>query len=118
MNKVQNKDCIEYYKDFLENYFMQYTFNDNADDVSQYLKDTTLVNIKNNEFAFEDLAPLMYIQYKTFGIKDKCQIKHVVIDEAQDYGEFQFDVLKSILKKQFYDNFGRYSSGGTFLQRN
>ena len=28
----------------------------------------TLVNIKNNEFAFEDLAPLMYIQYKTFGI--------------------------------------------------
>ena len=26
LNKIQNKDCIEYYKDFLENYFMQYTF--------------------------------------------------------------------------------------------
>lgn len=58
----------------------------------------------------------MYIQYKTFGIKDKCQIKHVVIDEAQDYGEFQFDVLKKYFKKQFYDNFGRYSSGVHFYR--
>lgn len=116
LNKIQNKDCIEYYKDFLENYFMQYTFNDNADDVSQYLKDTTLVNIKNNEFAFEDLAPLMYIQYKTFGIKDKCQIKHVVIDEAQDYGEFQFDVLKSILKSNSMTILGDIAQGVHFYR--
>ena len=39
----------------------------------------------------------MYIQLKVFGIKDKCKVKHVVIDEAQDYGEFQFDVLKNII---------------------
>lgn len=116
LNKIQNKDCIEYYKDFLENYFMQYIFNDNADDVSQYLKDTTLVNIKNNEFAFEDLAPLMYIQYKTFGIKDKCQIKHVVIDEAQDYGEFQFDVLKSILKSNSMTILGDIAQGVHFYR--
>ena len=62
-----------------------------------YLKQNTLFNLKKNEISFEDLAPLMYMQYKIIGIKDKCKIKHVVVDEAQDYGEFQFDVLKTIL---------------------
>ena len=28
------------------------------------------------------------------------------------------EVAKKYFKKQFYDNFGRYSSGSTFLQRN
>ena len=110
-SKIRNMDCVDYYKDFLENYIMNYTFNNGLDDVLQYLKDATLTNIKNNEFAYEDLAPLMYIQYKVFGIKDKCQIKHVVIDEAQDYGEFQFDVLKSILKSNSMTILGDIAQG-------
>ena len=63
----------------------------------EYLKKNTSKNLSKNEISFEDLAPLMYIQLKVFGIKDKCKVKHVVIDEAQDYGEFQFDVLKNII---------------------
>ena len=106
LSKIQEKSCLEYYKDFLNNYLIKIVNENNNDiicenqeltDVVEYLKNSTLLNLKNNEIAFEDLAPIMYLQYKIIGIKDKCKIKHVVIDEAQDYGEFQFDILKTIL---------------------
>lgn len=77
----------------------------------QYLKENTLANLKKNEVSFEDLAPIMYIQFKVFGIKDKCKIKHVVIDEAQDYGEFQFDVLKTILNSNSMTILGDIAQG-------
>ena len=35
------------------------------------LKQNTLNNLSKNEISFEDLAPLMYIQTKIFGIKEK-----------------------------------------------
>ncbi len=76
-----------------------------------YIQQNTLSNLKKNEVCFEDLAPLMYIQFKISGIKDKCKIKHVVIDEAQDYGEFQFDVLKTILNSNSMTILGDIAQG-------
>ena len=91
LDQIPKKDCVKYYKDFIDNYIQ------NSDEVLEYLKKNTSKNLSKNEISFEDLAPLMYIQLKIFGIKEKCKVKHVVIDEAQDYGEFQFDVLKNII---------------------
>ena len=122
LNTIKDKNCIEYYKDFLENYFLQNIhkkIDDNNSELLQiveYLRKNTLSNLKNNEFAFEDLAPLMYIQYKIVGIKDKCKIKHVVIDEAQDYGEFQFDVLKTILDSNSMTILGDIAQGVHFYR--
>ena len=82
----------------------------------QYLKENTLANLKKNEVSFEDLAPIMYIQFKVFGIKDKCKIKHVVIDEAQDYGEFQFDVLKTILNSNSMTILGDIAQGFIIIE--
>ncbi len=39
----------------------------------------------------------MYLKYKLIGIKENFNLKHIVIDEAQDFGEFQFYVLNEIL---------------------
>lgn len=117
LNKIEEKNCIDYYKDFLENYLLQnISDNNEIKEVAQYLKNSTISNIKNNEFAFEDLAPIMYIQYKIKGIKDKCRIKHVVIDEAQDYGEFQFDVLKTILDSNSMTILGDIAQGVHFYR--
>lgn len=91
LSKISKNDCVQYYKDFIDNYLQ------NTNEVMEYLKKNTSCNLSKNEISFEDLAPLMYIQLKIFGIKEKCKLKHVVIDEAQDYGEFQFDVLKNII---------------------
>lgn len=118
IKKVPNSTCIEYYSDFLENFLEDYIKDSNvytnyADfkEMIKYLKQSTLNNIKNKEFAFEDLAPLMYLQYKIYGIKEKTRVKHVVIDEAQDYGEFQFDVLKTILNSNSMTILGDIAQG-------
>jgi len=110
LNKIPKMDCVRYYKDFLANYLID------ENDVLKYLKQNTLYNLKKNEIAFEDLAPLMYIQIKVFGIKEKCRIKHVVIDEAQDYGEFQFDVLKTILNSNSMTILGDIAQGVHFYR--
>lgn len=91
LSEISKNDCVKYYEDFIKDYM------DESNDVFEYLKKNTLKNLQKKEVSFEDLAPIMYIQTKIYGVKDKCKIKHVVIDEAQDYGEFQFDVLKTIL---------------------
>ena len=149
LKQLHNKTCIDYYKDFLENYLVvldnnkevninenlsqfednrlnekSNQFEDNRlnekldkfadnelNEIIKYLKKLTLRNLSNNEVTFEDLAPLMYLQYRIAGIKEKCKIKHVVIDEAQDYGEFQFDVLKTILNSNSMTILGDIAQG-------
>lgn len=70
------------------------------------LKKDTLSNIKNNMYDFEDLAALIYIKQSTNPEFEYQRIKHVVIDEAQDLGEFNFYVLKKILRNATFSIFG------------
>lgn len=55
-------------------------------------------NIKNKKVEYEDLAALFYIQNKFWGNINNIKLEHIVIDEAQDLGEFQFYIFKEILK--------------------
>lgn len=110
LNQIPKKDCINYYKEFIDKYLVS------SNEVLSYLKENTLNNLSKNEISFEDLAPLMYIQIKIFGIKEKCKIKHVVIDEAQDYGEFQFDVLKTIINSNSMTILGDIAQGVHFYR--
>ncbi|WP_163191881.1 HelD family protein [Clostridium thermarum] len=48
------------------------------------------------ELIYDDLAPLLYISLKLKGRLSKEDIRHVVIDEAQDYSNLQFRVIKEI----------------------
>ena len=64
------------------------------------------MNIKNNNINIEDIPALMYIKYKLNGSKEYYNFKHIVIDEAQDYGEFTFYVLKKIFKNSTFSIYG------------
>lgn len=70
------------------------------------LKKETAKNIKGNNYDFEDLASLIYIKRVIFPDKDYEKIRHVVIDEAQDLGEFNFYSLKSTLPFATFSIFG------------
>lgn len=70
------------------------------------LKKDTLLNIKKGVYDFEDLAALMYIKYVISPNKDYNKIRHVVIDEAQDLGEFNFFVMKKVLPSATFSIFG------------
>lgn len=107
-NEIRKKDCVEYYKDFIENYI--YDKIDNKI-LAEYLVKNTLKNLNKKEIAFEDLAPIIYIHYKIYGSKIKKNLRHVIIDEAQDYGEFQFSTLKTILKSNSMTILGDIAQG-------
>ncbi|MBC8062782.1 MAG: AAA family ATPase [Clostridiaceae bacterium] len=51
----------------------------------------------NNELlTIDDLAPMLYLKTNLEGMKYNKEVKHVVIDEAQDYSELQFKVIKEL----------------------
>ncbi|MBR3613865.1 MAG: AAA family ATPase [Clostridia bacterium] len=107
-NEINKKDALEHYKEFIENYIF-----DKLDDeiIASYLVRNTMRNLNKGEVTFEDLAPIIYIHYKIYGTKVKSRLRHVIVDEAQDYGEFQFSVLKTILKSNSMTILGDIAQG-------
>lgn len=53
----------------------------------------TMKALKQKLVQPEDLAPLVYIQLRLYGL-DQPVYDHIVIDEAQDYSPFQLEALK------------------------
>ncbi|MBQ7409790.1 MAG: AAA family ATPase [Clostridia bacterium] len=107
-NEITRKDAIEHYKDFIENYIFDKVDNEI---LGSYLVRNTMRNLNKGEVTFEDLAPIIYIHYKIYGTKVKSKLRHVIVDEAQDYGEFQFSVLKTILKSNSMTILGDIAQG-------
>lgn len=50
----------------------------------------------DKELIYDDLAPLLYLRLKLDGSVKAEEIRHVVIDEAQDYSALQFKVIKEL----------------------
>jgi DNA helicase-2/ATP-dependent DNA helicase PcrA len=57
---------------------------------------------RNKRLTIDDLAPILYLKIKLEGLKIDEDIKHVVIDEAQDYSLLQFTVIKELTKCRGY----------------
>ncbi len=112
-NKTGKKSSLEYYKDFVNNFI--YGEIDNKE-LAVYLKNNTIKNLDKGEVTFEDLAPIIYIHYRIYGAKFQKELRHVIIDEAQDYGEFQFSVLKTILKSNSMTILGDIAQGVHFYR--
>ena len=76
-----------------------------SEDIKEQVK-INITNLKNKKFEFEDLSSLIYLKAKINGIDEYGKYKQIVIDEAQDYGEFTFFALKFILKNATFSIFG------------
>lgn len=68
-----------------------------------YLNSPSILEIYNklndNKELFEgDLAAILYLKVKLEGFKLKNEVKHIVIDEAQDYSPLQFIAVKELTK--------------------
>ncbi len=89
---IKPLSTTEYYKEFIMSLIKW-----KPDGVIGEMAKETLKNLENNLIEIEDLAPLMYIKLKVYGIEESLNLKHIVIDEAQDFNLLQFHVLKEIL---------------------
>ncbi|MCP8967360.1 RNA polymerase recycling motor HelD [Ectobacillus ponti] len=56
----------------------------------------TLANLKQGELLYEDATPYLYFQELVEGFQRNMDIRHVFIDEAQDYSPFQAAFLKKL----------------------
>lgn len=59
----------------------------------EFIKDELIYNNENNIIDCDDLAAMLYLQYKIDGIKESEMVKHIVVDEAQDYSPLQIEVI-------------------------
>lgn len=80
-------------------------------EVCEFTRRYTLDILNNKQVELEDLAPIIYIKYKIHGMDDKVPVKHIVIDEAQDFSVFQFYVLKKIVKDSSFTILGDLCQG-------
>lgn len=46
--------------------------------------------------AYEDVYPMLYLKYRLLGKAGQKAIKHLVIDEMQDYSYLQYEILKGL----------------------
>lgn len=106
LRKYFNKskfDTIKLYKLFISTIF---DFDIYGYDKLDDLKANTMKNIKSNSYDFEDLAALLYIKSLISNNKSCEKIKHIVVDEAQDLGEFNFFTLKKTFPSASFSIFG------------
>lgn len=77
----------------------------------QALCHSTTELLKLKKVELEDLAALAYLKHRLIGYKDKFEIKHVFIDEAQDLSVFQIYILREILNTEMFTLFGDLAQG-------
>lgn len=96
-----NKKTTSLYNNFITN-ICNYC---NDDTFSSQIKKDFQRN-KTNTYNFDDLAGLMYLHYKLHGSQKYKNYRHTIVDEAQDYGLFNFFVLRKVLNSSSFSIFG------------
>jgi DNA helicase II / ATP-dependent DNA helicase PcrA len=113
IDKLRVKSPLEYYKDFLSGkesrreYFHKYIDETFTEEVIKYCNNI----LEKGVLEVEDLAPLMLIRCYVHGLEDKLSLRHILIDEAQDFSLFQIYVLKYMMKSSSFTILGDLSQG-------
>lgn len=69
-------------------------------------KEKNLFFSNKNLLKYEDLLPLLYITFELNGYPRDSNIKHVIIDEAQDYTLLQIHMLRKIFPNSSFTILG------------
>lgn len=108
-NKVL--EPLQYYKEFIDRYLKELTHNRIPEEQIKAIQTAFHASQRKGKIEMEDIAPLMYLKYRIHGIRTKFELKHIVIDEAQDFSEFQFYIFKKIVKSNSLTILGDLAQG-------
>lgn len=64
-------------------------------DVCRQTKESLL----RNELFHEDATPYLYVKELIEGVRTNTEIRHVFVDEGQDYSPFQYEYLKKLFPR-------------------
>lgn len=59
----------------------------------------TVEKLERKELAYEDATPYLLLKELIEGFQTNSSIKHVFVDEAQDYSPFQFEFMKRLFPR-------------------
>lgn len=59
----------------------------------EYVKENLKNNLDSNLIDTDDLAAMLYLEFKIAGLNENDMFKHIVVDEAQDYSPLQLEVI-------------------------
>ena len=62
------------------------------------IAEMTIDDIKNNIIRYEDAAPIVLLKAELGDKPDTANIKHVIIDEVQDYSPVQFRIFRKLFE--------------------
>ncbi|MHB1393431.1 MAG: RNA polymerase recycling motor HelD [Clostridia bacterium] len=113
VSKISRLNPYEYYKDFVSNEELFHSLVDGimSRETAGFIRESTLYDMNSGRIDIEDMAPIIYLKYKIHGVDEKLPVKHIVIDEAQDFSVFQLYVLKIIIKESSFTILGDLSQG-------
>lgn len=60
------------------------------------ISELTIAMLERAEMYYEDATPYLYLKQRLEGFHTNTSVKHLFIDEAQDYSPFQYHYLKRI----------------------
>lgn len=113
IKKISKLSPFQYYKDFInsEALFDQIVENRVDKDLSSFTREYTAQTLKSGFIEIEDIAPIIYLKFCIHGMDEKIPVRHIVIDEAQDFSVFQLYVLKKIVKDSSFTILGDLCQG-------
>lgn len=96
---ISDKDLLKQYSEDLHDYEIDLLINK-----SNYIFD-------KNTIEKEDLTPLAYLKMKLTGLNEIEKFSHIIVDEAQDYSEFEMYIIKSLNISDSFTIVGDLSQG-------
>lgn len=108
---IEKPDPAEYYKDCIKNIVEDASGADSNREILPVLKETSEKLFSRGFIELEDLAPMIYLKYRIYGMDEKIPVKHIIIDEAQDFSAFQIYVLRKIIKDSSFTILGDLCQG-------
>ena len=96
--KLTELSTLSLYRKFWkdEKYFKQLLAENVSLESFRRIRKKTLNDLGNNLIAYEDSFPFLYLQGMLDGFPIRYDVKHLIIDEAQDYTSLQYKILASI----------------------
>lgn len=107
LKNIMKKPALDYYREFAE----WLAVNAGDDPVVRLAAEWTLEVLASGRIEHEDLAPLIHIRYRIHGMDEKIPVRHIVIDEAQDFSAFQMAVVRRIIPDSSFTILGDLCQG-------
>ena len=113
IKNISKVDTLKYYGQLMGNASLlrELTHGEIDEEALQFIVKYTTGILASGNVEIEDLAPLMYLKHLIYGLNEKIPVRHIVVDEAQDFSVFQFYVLKNIVKDSSFTILGDIAQG-------